>query len=138
MTALRWLTVALAVLLLQPAYADTGPAQGAFGVRLVITSQCTTQYSLFGPQAMGPVSVICSPGNTPFMTFSSIINNVAVGSSHPGTPANITNTEEQPGKREPGEPDQVPFLINASQFSPLASKATAISGLKTRIVHVTF
>jgi hypothetical protein len=138
MTAPRWIVLALATLAWLPAHAASGAGQGSLGVRIVITSECSTQYTLFGPQAASPVSVTCSPSNTPFTTFSSIINNVAAG-SRGQFPLDGSGADTEHGDdHDSDKSDTPPFSATPSQLSPLASKSTATSGQKTRIVHVTF
>lgn len=94
---------------LLPAHAEVRSNRSSLGVRLVITSQCSAQYTPFGPRAMSPISVVCIPGATPFMTFSSILYNVAT---------------------EPGEAD-----AHSSQPSASAPAAFAAAGTAAELLH---
>ncbi|CAM5219430.1 hypothetical protein CDEF62S_05534 [Castellaniella defragrans] len=155
----RWAFLLLmATALPQPARADVHRARGTLGVQLTIISQCTTQYTLFGPAAISPISVICEPGATPFTTFSSILYNVATtpgaaGSKSQDVAANGTAPGQGDSATAPTSPvfaadttvttsdGTVPDAPSALQHTTslvTTDAAQRTASHATEIVHVTF
>jgi hypothetical protein len=71
---LRTLFLSLATLFL------ASPVQGGntFNARIIITSQCSAQHALFGPQAQQGATITCLPGSTPFQTQAISLGSNAV------------------------------------------------------------